>query len=284
MSMPEKLSRMSASPSPRLQGYIDRLWGWEQAFGCAFPQMLPGTGAECVFNYGDPLRIVDVNSGQAVLAPRSFLLCNRQQVLQFEATGRVGFLSVRFCAGQLRHLIRAPFLEVQNRLLPISDLWPHGAATVEERIDEANGFSERVALLESFLALQLKVPDKPLLDQLISTLYYAPSLRVERLAAAVGWSRRNLDRRFRETFGLSPKSFARIARLQKVARNLALSRQGRLVDFVLEAGFFDQSHFYHDLFDLTGLSASGFRAGQQEGGCFYHPVSRDNHLSHIIRT
>lgn len=281
--MPEELNRLSASPSPRLHGYIDRIWGWEQVSGCVFPQMLPGTGAECIFNYRDPLRIVDVNSGQAVQAPQAFLLCNRQQVLRFEATGRVGFISVRFCAGQLRHFIRAPFAEVQNRVMPFAELWPQSAVMMTEKIGEAHGFLQRCALLEAFLVSQLKAPAAVILDQLIGALYYRPSTRMERLTQAVGWSRRNFDRRFLQAFGLSPKGFARIARLQKVARNLALSRQGRLVDFVLDAGFFDQSHFYHDLLDLTGLSPSKFKAGQQGLTTFYHPASRNNNPFDIIR-
>ena len=279
--MHEELNQTSAKPSPYLSAYIDRFWGWAQTQACVFPQMLPGTGAECIFNYGDPLRIVDITHDKAVLAPQAFLLCNRQHVLRFEATGQVDFISVRFRAGQLRHFTRAPLLDIQNRVVAAGDLWPQCTSVVEQ-MAKAKDFSRRVAKLELFLTSQFQLPSAILLDRLINTLYYAPSSRIERLARALSCSRRTLDRRFFEAFGLSPKRFTRLARMHKVARKLALASPGRLIDFILDAGFFDQSHFYHDFFDLTGLSPSEFSAQQQGISTFYHQA-HDKNSPVIIR-
>jgi len=84
-------------------------------------------------------------------------------------------------------------------------------------------------------------------------------------------------------YGVSPKYFARVARMQQVARRLALSPHERLFDLALDVGYFDQAHFSHDLRALTGLSPRDLRTVLTRPAHFYH--SRDAALpsSSILR-
>lgn len=225
--------------------------------------MLPGTGAECFFHLGVPLSI----NGET--APASYLICNRRQTLQLAATGTVCFVAVRFRAGQLRHFVPASFSELQDHVTPAADLWPEASALHEQLLQDAD-FASRARRLGEFFLRQLNEKRQHLLDKLLGRLYYLPNTRIEGLAKSTGWSRRNLDKRFMALYGVSPKYFARVARMQQVARRLALSPQESLFDLALDAGYFDQAHFTHDLRGLTGLSPRELRAFLTRPAHFYH--------------
>jgi AraC-like DNA-binding protein len=77
---------------------------------------------------------------------------------------------------------------------------------------------------------------------------------VAEVAAQVGFSQRQLNRRSLASFGYGPKVLARVLRLQ---RALGSARGGMsLVQASLAAGYGDQAHFAHEVRALTGQSAS----------------------------
>ena len=77
-------------------------------------------------------------------------------------------------------------------------------------------------LLGEFFLRHLEEKRQPVLDRLLDCLSYASETRIEVLAQSAGCGRRNLDKRFLALYGVSPKYFARVVRLQRVARSLAL--------------------------------------------------------------
>lgn len=77
---------------------------------------------------------------------------------------------------------------------------------------------------------------------------------VAEVAAAVGFSERQLHRRSLASFGYGPKVLARVLRFQ---RALGLARNGAsLVVAGLDAGYSDQAHFAREARSLTGQTAS----------------------------
>jgi AraC-like DNA-binding protein len=77
---------------------------------------------------------------------------------------------------------------------------------------------------------------------------------VAEVAAQVGYSQRQLNRRSLASFGYGPKVLARVLRLQ---RALGSARGGMsLIQASLAAGYGDQAHFAHEVRSLTGQSAS----------------------------
>lgn len=275
----------SHPPPPALARYVDRFWAWEQPAAGPLAEMLPGSGAECFFVFRHALRVTSLTSGDRWQAPAAFLMCNRQHVLQLDAPGPLEFVAVRFRAGQLRHFVPAAFAELQDRLTPVGELWPGLADNLGERLACTGDLRERTGLLAQFLLGRLRAGgggEQPL-DRLIDTLYYAPGMRIEALAADAGWSRRHFDRRFLATYGIVPKHFARIVRLQHVARRLALRPANRLLDLALDAGYFDQAHFNHDLRALTGKTPSQLLAGAQGRPHFYTPPASSSSASNSSR-
>lgn len=70
------------------------------------------------------------------------------------------------------------------------------------------------------------------------------------VARTVGVSERHLRRAFRATVGLTPKTYARIARFQR-ALSMSRAHAGSWADIARVAGYFDQSHLSAEFRELA---------------------------------
>jgi AraC-like DNA-binding protein len=123
---------------------------------------------------------------------------------------------------------------------------------LEERLAEAKTSAERFACVERFLAAKLRVHRvKPVALQAAALLRQSPHLRVRHLAGQLDVSERHLSRSFRATFGMAPKQFARIARIES-----AWSTWGQgasWADAAHATGFADQAHMIKDFSEIVGV-------------------------------
>jgi AraC-like DNA-binding protein len=83
-------------------------------------------------------------------------------------------------------------------------------------------------------------------------------VRVERLAAEVGWSRKRLWSRFRAQIGLTPKRAAQLVRFDHAAHRLAAGHSAARV--AAESGYADQSHLHRDVMAFAGVTPTGVAA------------------------
>ncbi|GHE22418.1 GlxA family transcriptional regulator [Halomonas urumqiensis] len=91
------------------------------------------------------------------------------------------------------------------------------------------------------------------------------AVSMEALAGRVGTSRRNLERRFRETLGVSPQKFARDLRLHY--GQWLLHYTGSSVTEIAElCGFADAAHFSRHFRSAFGVSPSAMRKRAGEPG------------------
>jgi AraC-like DNA-binding protein len=123
-------------------------------------------------------------------------------------------------------------------------------------------------------------PEFVLFKEAIATLYKTQGrMRIEELAATSGLSRRQLERQFKETLGLSPKRLARLIRFEAVRDHLLADPLYRLNELPFEFGYTDQAHFIHDFKTLAAFTPGEFVALILEGDTSengdYCVVSRD---------
>jgi transcriptional regulator GlxA family with amidase domain len=69
--------------------------------------------------------------------------------------------------------------------------------------------------------------------------------------------RRQLERKFSQRVGISPKQLGRIIRLQETLKML-LNRRANLTEIAYENEYFDQSHFIKDFKEFTGVNPKEF--------------------------
>src|SRR5215467_5274057 len=83
-------------------------------------------------------------------------------------------------------------------------------------------------------------------------------VRIERLAAQTGWSRKRLWSRFRSQVGLTPKRAAQLIRFDHAAHRLAAGHSAAVV--AAETGYADQSHLHRDVLAFTGVTPTAVAA------------------------
>ncbi|MFI9509644.1 helix-turn-helix domain-containing protein [Nocardia sp. NPDC052566] len=160
------------------------------------------------------------------------------------------FAGIRFFPGTAPALLGVPAHELRDRRIALADLWSAAAARrLTEQVDAA---ADRTAILESFAlhrAAELDPPD-PLIRHIVTALDAGATIAAT--AAAAGVNARLLHRRSLAAFGYSPKTLARVLRLQ---RALAMARAGvPLADTAARAGFADQAHLSREVREFAGTT------------------------------
>lgn len=158
-----------------------------------------------------------------------------------------------------RRLLGVPAGELANRLVSLEEVLGAFAVELTERLADAPDAGVRHAVAQRLLATRLS-DDYATAPEVAYTLARLRAtrgaVRVETLAAEVGWSRRHLAARFRDAFGLAPKALARVIRVEYAAQRVRAGDP--LVDIAYAAGYADQAHFNRDFRELVGCTPSQF--------------------------
>jgi transcriptional regulator GlxA family with amidase domain len=76
--------------------------------------------------------------------------------------------------------------------------------------------------------------------------------RVDQLAEQIGWSQRQLEREFRCSAGISPKTLARTIRFQNLLRLAGESTLREWATLALAVGYADQPHMVREFREFAG--------------------------------
>lgn len=127
--------------------------------------------------------------------------------------------------------------------------WSHGL----ERVQEARGDGARIAALFDFVRGWLRRQCRPIERTRRAWHLQAAVLDLAGAGPALGVTHRQFERNFEAAFGMRPKLFQRVARLEGLLR--AAIPGGRTdAQLALEHGYYDQSHLGKDLRLLAGAS------------------------------
>ncbi len=98
------------------------------------------------------------------------------------------------------------------------------------------------------------------------------ALQLPDAGAAIGLTYRQFERVFGATFGIRPKLFQRISRVEAALRD-ALAGGRTDADIALKHGYFDQSHFGKDLRALAGAPLRNLLAEIRSPDSAYWPLA-----------
>ncbi|WP_394835539.1 AraC family transcriptional regulator [Pendulispora rubella] len=167
-----------------------------------------------------------------------------------------------FRPGSARAFLGVALHELTNRVVSVDELWGRNAARWRDRLEggslQATIHTLEAALLEQLDPKQVDPWRERLVRGAVKELEEAPHATLSEVAARLGVGERRFRQVFREEIGLSPKRFARIARIRRV-----LAKAGRTAwaQLAAEAGFFDQAHLVAEFRDLLGVAPTSFLAG-----------------------
>lgn len=170
-------------------------------------------------------------------------------------------VQVRLSPAVAPAILGFPLAELTGNIVALDDLWGRGATRLSEHLHETPTWHERFALIETTLSTRLRDDRRP--DPEVAWAWRRliagrGRVRVERLAAEVGWSRQRLWSRFGTQIGLTPKRAAMLVRFDHAVHRLVRGHPPAQV--AADSGYADQSHFHRDVHDFTGAplgSAAG---------------------------
>jgi AraC-like DNA-binding protein len=242
-------------PSPALRPYVSEYWLMRReksllAYREEFMHALGGFGL--VFNFGDAVTL----NQQSIHEP-VFLDGANSQSRRMGFSGSVSLLGIRFREASAYPFIGIPLAEVNNQTALMDVLGEDAVLPLYESLYHAP-ISEKIRQLEAWLLQRLTLGKSP--DKLV----WASLKRIQKgvasmdaLAESMNISQRQLERLFHQQLGFSPKTYARLLRID-AARNALKTPQASLTDLGLSLGFYDQSHFIREFKTVIGMTPSAY--------------------------
>ncbi|WP_199552818.1 AraC family transcriptional regulator [Streptomyces sp. N35] len=148
-----------------------------------------------------------------------------------------------------------------GEMVPLEDIWGPEARRVEDRLRSASSWRERFAIADAEL-LRRYAAGRPATAEITYVWQQMAAqrgqIRIDALAAEVGWSRQRLWSRFRSQIGLTPKRAAQLLRFDHAAHRLAAGHRAGAV--AAESGYADQSHLHRDALAFAGMTPAAVAA------------------------
>jgi AraC-like DNA-binding protein len=159
----------------------------------------------------------------------------------------------------LRRLLKVPMDRLCDQVVRLDDLLGAPARALGRELCEAGNREERIGILEHALAplTHARPLDRRIVGA-IEMLRNRPDLDIVAIADCVGWSRKHLADRMRDTVGVGPRTFRRLLRFQKLTRRISARPVTDWASCALDAGYCDQSHLIREFREFAGITPSEF--------------------------
>ncbi|MFF7247142.1 helix-turn-helix domain-containing protein [Embleya sp. NPDC008237] len=167
----------------------------------------------------------------------------------------VACVQVRLSPVVARTILGVGPADLDGALVDLEDLWGREASRIREQLAEAHSWQDRFALTQALLARRYE-PRSPV-DPEVARAWHRIGVgrglvRIDRLAAELGWSRKRLWTRFQAQIGIPPKRAAKLVRFDHAVHRLVAGDTAARV--AAECGYTDQSHLHRDVTAFTGLT------------------------------
>ncbi|MEL6536020.1 MAG: helix-turn-helix domain-containing protein [Bacteroidota bacterium] len=141
----------------------------------------------------------------------------------------------------------------KNLLVPLAEVNQALSEALENEIASSQGSGEVLArcaqILEQHCQASGEVDER--IPYVFRQLFLSRgAIKISDLASSTNVSMRRLQQLFKDAFGLSPKTYSRVIRMQYHTYQLL---QNRGWDTVIPEGYYDQSHFLHELKKQTNM-------------------------------
>lgn len=252
-------------PNPGLSNYVRCYWTLEapKEPNPEKQRIVPDGCMEMIFHYGDLYQQYNPD-GSAFLQPRCFVFGQVTQALEIEPIGESGIFAVRFLPEGFVAFATLPVGDMENRAVPLQELFGEEGIDLEKEILNALNEQERIRLVESFLLSKLITPEsvhEVVRASVAAMVLLKGQLSVNELTENLKINRRQLERKFSLAVGLSPKQLSKIIRLQSVLKKMADPQFTSLTWIAYQGDYYDQAHFIKDFKEFTGMSPKKFYAG-----------------------
>jgi AraC-like DNA-binding protein len=196
------------------------------------------------------------------------------------SSGPVDTVAVRLKPGAAFALLDHPLNDLVERTASPEVFLGRWARLLEEQLAGCIDQDSRLNCLERALLERLAGTRQiaSSIAEAMHTLIAGQSRRpLEQMAVRLGYSQRQVRRKFEMYVGLPPVTVGRIMRFLNATQAIVRGRVGSGARLAQECGYYDQAHLVHEFQDLSGLTPSHF--GQSQKAC---PIGAIQPASELI--
>ena len=200
------------APDMRLAHLVECYWTFSGCIqGEVENRVLPDGCVDIIFTFNG-------ENGSGISQPASpRLVGTTTSYLLFTYTGNVDMMGIRFNPGAIRAFIRIPVCDITNTDVELQLAETMLGKHLFEALPEKRTVRERITYINDFLIGKMSKSfglDVQVTAAVNAIQQHSGSIPVEQLAERVCLSQRQLQRRFKQSVGISPKMYSRIAKFR----------------------------------------------------------------------
>lgn len=247
--------------SAPLRNVVRCVWflsGNVDAVEIAPEKILPDGCMEIIIHLGTPF--VRIRGARSEVQARAFLMGQLTESIVLRQSANSHVMGIRFTPQGAASFVPFHVDEIRNTALSLDNVWGKESRLLEDAVLNAASDSGRVAVIESFLSRKLSDRNRDRrIEAAVGRIETSQGrVSIEAIAADIGWSTRQLERRFLSSVGIGPKALARIVRLQTLLQTAGPSAPRQWPSIALACGFFDQAHLIREFKRFAGEPPESF--------------------------
>ena len=200
--------------------------------------------------------------------PGLFLYGQTIKPVKFSASGPLKVIGICLQPHALKAVFGFDADELTSSCMDLGLTSGKKQGNLSERLSEAGSTEKQLKLLsDHFMNLSQnnrKTTDDATNYAVTRIIQAKGDISLKDLQQQLQVSERNLQRRFRQAVGISPKLFSRICRFQESLDQMRKSNYNKLSDLAYDNEYADQSHFIRVFKEFTGFSPLDFKKQSQE--------------------
>jgi len=251
-------------PDPALAAHVHCIWRFQGDEDGAEQAVPPDGRCELIAHGGRPY---DERGADGAWHAQAALLFAGQltRPLVLRSRGSVDVLGVRFKPAGAWAFVGAPMSSCTDLRIDLATLHGGRAATsLRAQLRDAAGAGERMAALSRHVAAQIAlrdgVRDKAIEACVERILASEGRVRLAELGPLAGLGERQVQRRFAQVVGISPRMLGVVVRLRRVFEALRDAPWSTWSERAQAAGFFDHPQMARDFRRLLGTAPTRWAA------------------------
>jgi AraC-like DNA-binding protein len=266
-------------PSPSVSRFVEFYWTLEdQASNAEAQRILPDGRTALILNFGSPFE--SCTQGIWKSQPQCFFVGQITGPLLLRPSGPAAMLGIQFRPHGAARLLKMPMFELTDSAVALDAI----STRLFRSVDSLRDFSSpalAVTFLDSILqsfSVQTRGHDQ-IVSHAVNAIEQSGGLiGISEVADRLGWSTRQLQRRFKHSVGISPKLFGRMQRFQQVFRCME-DPGSQWVSVAAHSGYYDQAHLIRDFREFAGKSPSALLNVEVDLARHFLPRPEMSHFS-----
>lgn len=243
-------------PHPALRSIVECYWsvrGKSEEFWTVYPDAC----MDILFNFGSYLETRN-ESGTELSKNAAFVIGNMFVPIQSRSVGETDLFGIRFLAAGMGRILRTPLAEFNDASLPLGSVYRLAPEAAQLQPLSMQG---RVNFLDRWLLKRITFSSsKPeAWEYCLSTIVaHAGNVNVYDLSREVGISQKQMERKFIEKVGPTPKQFAQLLKFRKLREYLTARKDESLMNIAYDFDFTDHAHLTKFFRKFAGITPTEF--------------------------